>query len=140
MYLNNPSTFACTREHLLLFAFFFVEVWFSERRRPSARKRRPAIDLLLTCICVVRLHDDVRPVQRLCLTMATPWQPFSGSLGACADLSSFFCLQVRARALCEDEERIVLSFGIFWSVFVTMASIFFLLGTQEKTFLKVERF
>ena len=46
LYLNNPSTFACTREHLLLFAFFFVEVWFSERHRPSARKRRPAVDLL----------------------------------------------------------------------------------------------
>ena len=56
--------------------------------------------------------------------MATPWQPFSGSLGACADLSSSFSLQVRARAFCEDEERIVLSFGIFWSVFVTMAVIF----------------
>ena len=104
---------------------FFVEVWFSERRRPSARKRPPAVDLLLTCcICVVRLHDDVRPVQRLCLTMATPWQPFSCSLGACADLSSSFSLQVRARAFCEDEERIVLSFGIFWSVLVTMAAIF----------------
>ena len=83
-----------------------------------------AVDLLLTCICVVRLHDDVRPVQRLCLTMATPWQPFSGSLGACAELSSSFSLQVRARAFCEVEERIVLSFGIFWSVFVTMAVIF----------------
>ena len=56
--------------------------------------------------------------------MATPWQPFSGSLGACADLSSSFSLQVRARAFCEVEERIVLSFGIFWSVFVTMAVIF----------------
>ena len=56
--------------------------------------------------------------------MATPWQPFSGFLGACADLSSSFSLQVRARAFCEDEERIVLSFGIFWSVFVTMTAIF----------------
>ena len=56
--------------------------------------------------------------------MATPWQPFSGSLGACADLSSSFSLQVRARAFCEVEEIIVLSFGIFWSVFVTMAVIF----------------
>ena len=119
----------------LLFAFFFVEVWFSERRRPSARKRRPAVDLLLTCICVVRLHDDVRPVQRLCLTMATPWQPFSGSLGACADLSSSFSLQVRARAFCEDEERIVLSFGIFWSVFVTMAA-FFSAGDSRKDVLE----
>ena len=56
--------------------------------------------------------------------MATPWQPFSGSLGACAYLSSSFSLQVRARAFCEEEERIVLSFGIFWSVFVTMPAIF----------------
>ena len=73
--------------------------------------------------------------------MATPWQPFSGSLGACADLSSSFSLQVRARAFCEDEERIVLSFGIFWSVFVTMAA-FFSAGDSRKdvfggwTFLK----
>ena len=50
-------------------------------------------------------------------------------------------LQVRARAFCEDEERIVLSFGIFWSVLVTMAANFSAEdGTQEKTFLEVERF
>ena len=62
----------------------FVQPCAGQNSEFTARKRRPAIDLLLTCICVVRLHDDVRPVQRLCLTMATPWQPFSGSLGACA--------------------------------------------------------
>ena len=122
LYLNNPSTFACTREHLLLFAFF-VEVWFSERRRPSARKRRPAVDLLWTCICVVRLHDDVRPVQRLCLTMATPWQPFSCSLGACADLSSSFLCRCE-HVLFVKMKKESLSFGIFWSVLVTMAAIF----------------
>ena len=64
--------------------------------------------------------------------MATPWQPFSGSLGACANLSSSFSLQVRARAFCEDEERIVLFFGIFWSVFVTMAAIFFCWGLKKR--------
>ena len=64
--------------------------------------------------------------------MATPWQPFSCSLGACADLSSSFSLQVRARAVCGDEEKIVLSFGIFWSVLVTMAAIFFCWGLKKR--------
>ena len=39
---------------------------------------------------------------------------------------------VQAHAFCEDEERIVLSFGIFWSVLVTMAAIFFCWGLKKR--------